>query len=99
MPFRNSQHSLSELAFSEGIKWTFLFLIFFVKPLLLRPSTLGRVMKPDLHKFKELYKDAFGVELTDEQSEVKARVLMNLYKAVYGSPDLTLKMHEERRNA
>ena len=52
-------------------------------------------MQPDLHKFKELYKDAFGVELTDEQSVVKARVLMNLYKAVYGSPDLTLKQYEE----
>jgi hypothetical protein len=43
-------------------------------------------MQPDLHKFKELYKDAFGVELTAEHAEVKARVLMNLYKAVYGSP-------------
>lgn len=51
-------------------------------------------MKPDLHKFKELYKDAFGVQLTDEQSEVKARVLMNLYKAVYGSPDISLKRYE-----
>ena len=53
-------------------------------------------MQPDLHKFKELYKDAFGVELTDEQSAVKARVLMNLYKAVYGSPNISLKQNEQK---
>lgn len=52
-------------------------------------------MKPDLVKFKELYKDAFGVELSDEQSEVKARTLINLYKAVYGSPEITLKDYEK----
>lgn len=51
-------------------------------------------MQTDLSKFKELYKDAFGVELTDEQSEVKARVLMNLYKAVYGSPQIKENNHE-----
>lgn len=48
-------------------------------------------MKSDLVKFKELYKDAFGVELSDEQSEVKARTLINLYKAVYGSPEIKEK--------
>ena len=52
-------------------------------------------MQLDQHKFKQLYADAFGVELTDEQSEVKARVLINLYKAVYGSLDLTLKEYEQ----
>lgn len=55
-------------------------------------------MNYNLEEFKLLYKQAFCLELTDEQSEVKARALLSLYKAVYGSPDLTLEQHEHRSN-
>lgn len=55
-------------------------------------------MNYNIEEFKLLYKQAFCVELTDEQSEVKARALLSLYKAVYGSPDLTLKQYENRNS-
>ncbi len=55
-------------------------------------------MNYDLEEFKKLYFKQFGVMLTDEKSEVNARVLMGIFKAVYGSPDLTLKEYDERRN-
>jgi len=53
-------------------------------------------MNHDLEEFKKLYFKEFGVMLTDEKSEVNARVLMNLYKVIYGSPDLTLEQHEAK---
>lgn len=43
-------------------------------------------MTADLETFKKLYFQEFGVALTDEEAGRRARMLMQLYKAVYGSP-------------
>jgi hypothetical protein len=46
-------------------------------------------MQFDLDKFKELYQDEFGENLSDEELERKSRMLFNFYKALYGSvPDI-----------
>jgi hypothetical protein len=54
-------------------------------------------MNYDLEEFKKMYFKEFGVMLTDEKAEVNARVLMSLFKMVYGSPDLTLEQHERNK--
>ena len=43
-------------------------------------------MTTDLDTFKKLYLQEFGVALTDEEAERRARSLMNVYKVVYSSP-------------
>ena len=45
-------------------------------------------MTTDLDTFKKLYLQQFNVNLTDVEAERKARSLMRVYGAVYGSPEL-----------
>lgn len=42
--------------------------------------------KISLEKFKKLYRDKFGEDLSDAAALRKATALRNLYLAVYGSP-------------
>lgn len=42
-------------------------------------------MSHDLDGFKTLYLNEFGEQLSDEDAERKARTILNLYLAVYGS--------------
>jgi len=42
--------------------------------------------KEAIEEFKKLYKDRFGVELSDEEASRRANNLVNLYKAVYSEP-------------
>jgi len=42
-------------------------------------------MSRDLEQFKKIYLDEFNERLSDEDAERKARVLLDLYIAVYGS--------------
>ena len=45
-------------------------------------------MLPDeaIVEFKELYREHFGVELSDVEARIKAHALFNFVKAVYGLP-------------
>lgn len=43
-------------------------------------------MSHDLEKFKQIYFETFEEHLSDEEVERKARLLVNLYLAVYRSP-------------
>lgn len=52
-------------------------------------------MTADLDTFKKLYLREFGVLLTDEEAERRARMLMQVYKAVYGSPTKLITYEEE----
>ncbi|MFH1544101.1 MAG: hypothetical protein ABIE03_06240 [Patescibacteria group bacterium] len=49
------------------------------------------VSKEGLVKFKILYKQQFGVELTDKEVIEKATRLLNLYKVVY-QPESNIKI-------
>ena len=51
-------------------------------------------MTADLDTFKKLYFRQFGVALTDEEAEQRARSLMQIYVAVYGSPEIKGNDHE-----
>ena len=42
-------------------------------------------MQFDLEKFKSIYRDEFNEDLSDEDAERKARMLLNLYLTVYTS--------------
>lgn len=42
-------------------------------------------MQFDLEKFKSIYRDEFKEDLSDEDAERKARMLLNLYLSVYTS--------------
>ena len=55
-------------------------------------------MTADLDTFKELYLRQFGVALTDVEAERKARSLMRVYSAVYGSPEIKSHDHENVTN-
>ena len=55
-------------------------------------------MATDLETFKKLYLQEFGTVLTDEETEQRARSLMSLYKAVYGSPEIKTNNDEQRVN-
>ncbi len=48
-------------------------------------------MTTEIEKFKRLYFSEFGIALTDEEAERQARLLVQIYKVVYGSPT---KIHE-----
>lgn len=48
-------------------------------------------MTTDVETFKKLYLQEFGVLLTDEEAERRASKLMQVYKAVYGSPQFNSK--------
>jgi len=53
----------------------------------------------DIKTFKQVYLREFGAELTDEEAGQKAKTLMLVYKAVYGSPAIKeLNEYEERNN-
>jgi len=41
-----------------------------------------------LLKFKKLFWEHFGVELSDEEAERKAEYLLEIFRVVYGVPDL-----------
>ena len=47
-----------------------------------------------LKKFKELYKNEFGVEISEEEALQEASRLLELYKAVYGDPTKPEKEEE-----
>lgn len=49
------------------------------------------VSKEGLAKFKTLYKQQFGIELTDKEVLEKATRLLNLYKVVY-QPESNIKI-------
>ncbi len=53
-------------------------------------------MTADLDSFKKLYLQQFGVALTDEEAERRARSLMRVYKAIYGSP--VKQIYEKEKN-
>jgi len=42
--------------------------------------------KEAIEEFKKLYKNRFGIELSDEEASRRANNLVNLYKAVYSEP-------------
>lgn len=46
-------------------------------------------MAVDVETFKKIYFQEFGVKLTDEEAAGRAHALMQVYKAVYGSPVIT----------
>ncbi len=46
-------------------------------------------MTADIEIFKRLYLSEFGIALTDEDAERQARLLVQLYKVVYGSPNIS----------
>ena len=59
-------------------------------------------MSHDLDRFKGIYLDEFGENLSDEDAERKARLVLNLYLAVYRSVldvikevPLTSEQHEQ----
>ncbi len=52
-------------------------------------------MTPDIETFKRLYLLEFGILLTDEAAERQARLLIQLYKVVYGSPTMA-QNHESQ---
>ena len=43
-------------------------------------------MTTETEKFKRLYFSEFGTALTDEDAERQARLLVQIYKVVFGSP-------------
>lgn len=43
-------------------------------------------MSEKLEAFRQIYLQHFGEELTEEETERKARKLLNLYLVVYGNP-------------
>jgi hypothetical protein len=45
-------------------------------------------MAADLETFKKLYLQEFGMLLTDKEAERRARSLMQVYVAVYGTPPI-----------
>ena len=51
-----------------------------------------QISDTDLARFKQLYKDQFGIELPDGEAYEKAMQLLNLMKTVY-----RLKTKEEKR--
>ena len=52
--------------------------------------TSGDNMTTNVETFKKIYLQEFGAALTDEEVTRKAQSLMKLYKAVYGSPVITI---------
>lgn len=54
-------------------------------------------MTTEIEKFKRLYFSEFGIALTDEEAERQARLLVQIYKVVYGSPVIT-QNYENRDN-
>lgn len=42
-----------------------------------------------LRKFQAIYKREYGIELSSYDLERKARILLNLYIAIYGKPNNT----------
>lgn len=55
-------------------------------------------MTTSIKTFKKIYLQEFGVVLTDEEAERKAKTLMLVYKAVYGSPEIKQINEYEERN-
>lgn len=43
-------------------------------------------MNKELETFRQIYLQHFGEELTEEETEWRARKLLNLYLVVYGNP-------------
>lgn len=60
-------------------------------------TSLREDMDTDIDKFKALYFQEFGIDLTDEEVERKALQLKRLYVAVYGVPETT-KVNETKEN-
>lgn len=53
----------------------------------------------ELEKFKRMYFSEFGIALTDEDAERQARLLVQIYKVVYGSPTTTQNHESQIRGA
>jgi len=49
-------------------------------------------------EFKQLFKEKFHIELTDEEAYQKANQLLNLYKVVYAKPLPSRAKEEEKNN-
>ncbi|CAN5693368.1 hypothetical protein BH11PAT2_BH11PAT2_04780 [soil metagenome] len=44
------------------------------------------ISSKSLERFRAIYESQYGKILTDEELDRKARMLLNLYKAIYGKP-------------
>lgn len=56
------------------------------------------VSEAGLAKFKALYQQEFGIELTKEELIEKANRILNLYKAVYQSKkNIKIKQNNEKK--
>jgi hypothetical protein len=53
-------------------------------------------MSHDLDRFKKIYLDEFGEDLSDEDAERKARLVLNLYLAVYRSAREVIEEAEKK---
>lgn len=49
-----------------------------------------------IEEYKKLYKQRFGVDLSNEEASFRANNLVKLYKAVYGQGSLNLQKTEEK---
>lgn len=47
-------------------------------------------LKEDIEEFKEIYKKVFNEELTLEEAYSKAKMLFDLYKALYSPPQVKI---------
>lgn len=45
-----------------------------------------QLRKKSLERFKELYKRHFNVELSDQETERKAKYLLEFFRVIYGLP-------------
>lgn len=47
-----------------------------------------KVTRRSLERFKRLYWENFGLELSDAEAERKAEYLLEIFRIVYGAPNL-----------
>lgn len=54
--------------------------------------------KEAIEEFKKLYKERYGIELSDEEASYRANNLVNLYKAVYDESSFgRIKVEEKEK--
>jgi len=56
------------------------------------------ISRESLEKFKKLYKERFGEELSDKVALDKATRLVNLYRAVYAPELIEREASKKRKN-
>lgn len=53
------------------------------------------ISRQSIEKFKELYKQIFGEELSDAEAIKKAAYLLNAYRFIYGDPMSEIETKKE----